>query len=181
MAYYYFAASLPELVLGEEPPVDFHRFLFWCESNLAPQDMAEARLILEGREAEGRSEFVRRYLAWETQLRNAVARIRAGRRGRAAEAFEREHEGFAVFVERAASEAMAKADPLERERALDEFRWKMLEEAAACEPFGAAAVFAFAFRLRLAWRWQAMQPEKGEKAALELLEKLVRNRTENER
>lgn len=173
MKYYYLAASLPALSLGDKVPVTSQVFLEKSQNSLSPEDFDEARAACEGRLNECRSAFVKTWKNMETQLRNAVARIRAQKTGLDVRESMREHEGWGVHIEKLASDAMAEATPLAAEFALDRGRFRLLEEAAVTDPFGLPAVLSFCLRLRLVERWAAMN----DKAGLDKVEAIIEENT----
>ncbi|RKX32145.1 MAG: hypothetical protein DRP22_02680 [Verrucomicrobia bacterium] len=161
MKYYYLAASLPALVLGEAPPITQDKFLFSCSTVLDPADLQELERINQGRTEECTSAFMTRWREAETQLRNAVAAIRAQRRGVEVRPYLREHTGFQVWIEKGVTDAFAKENPREREMALDRLRWQILDELSRADPFGVGPVFAFALKLQSAWKWAGLDTERG--------------------
>lgn len=169
MPYYYLTASLPGLEMEAPLPFSSTEFRSLCESVLEEKDFPELDCVLEGRVADGTSVFCREYAAAETQLRSALARLRAGHRKIEATPFLRDHPGFSMSIEKAVADAWAKTSPLERERVLDRHRWKVLEDLALMDSFGLPAVLSFAARLKLAERWAAMTEEKGQSRLNELL------------
>ncbi len=172
--YYFFCASLPPLQLGESPPWTMAEFLSECRRLLHADDLRQAQLVLAENYGEpapaGASRFVRDWRAWETQLRNAVARWRAVRARADLTGKLREHPGFDCSLEKDVNDACARPNPLERELALDRLRWRWAEDAARTAPFGLSAILGFALRLRLAARWASLQDEKGRAAAAAFME-----------
>ena len=63
------------------------------------------------------------------------------------------------------ADAFARATPLERERALDRFRWRVIEELQGYDPFAFSGIMAYALKLRIAARWGAMDEEQGRSIA----------------
>ena len=161
MAYPYLVASLPSLALDQDAPWSPEEFYHYCENLLSPSDLRDLRRIVDDKPNAVADPAVRRWLSIETQLRNALARVRAARAGVDAAPYQRPYTGFDVRTERAAVEAMGAADPLERELILDKHRWQLLEEMVGLDSFGAAAVFSYALRLRIAQKWQSLTEEKG--------------------
>lgn len=161
MSYYYLAASLPMLVLGDPAPFSFDEFRASSSTLLREEDLQELDLLGEGRAGEGLSSFSRRWFNAETQLRNAVARVRGGRHGVDAKTYLRDHKEFSVAIEEAVTDAYAKPNPLERELELDRLRWQALDELGREEPFGLSAILAFAVKLQLTERWARMDDEAG--------------------
>lgn len=172
MNHYYLAASLPTLVLGDPVPLNAAAFRAACANLLDDPERAELTLMLEGRVGEATSDFARAWRNVDTQLRNALARVRAGRRTMEARPFLREHEGFDVSLEKAVTDAYTRPDPLERDLFLDRYRWQRLDDLVRETPFGFAAVLAYALKLRLALRWAALTDEAGGERLGKLIEEL---------
>lgn len=137
------------------------QFARMCEGQLSQSDLTDVVHIVEGRLEKVAHPGFRDYVARETQLRNALARVRAARSGVDPSAFERHFSGFDSDVERAAAEAMAMPDPLERELALDRFRFRMLEGLALPSSFEPIVILAYAARLLLVERWHSFDEERG--------------------
>jgi len=171
VAYYYFLASLPSLSLDGPPPPSPARFAAACAHGLSSAERAHVTAALEGRAETSLHPALQEWAARETQLRNAVARHRAARLRREREPGTRPHAGFDVCLERGVADVMGRPDPLERERALEELRWRIADDLARPDdPFGFAAVLRYALHLRMAWRWETMRPEEGERVLGELIE-----------
>jgi len=68
---------------------------------------------------------------------------------------------------------MAMPHPLERERALDRIRWRMLDELALMPAFGVQAVYAYALKLRLLEKWQKLSDEHGTETVAQIIEQNV--------
>ena len=172
--YYYLVASLPTLVFGDPPPFPPDTYLGRCADFLKPHDRRELALVLAGRASEGSTEISRRWSGSDTQLRNAVARQRAARWNVEAGPHQRSHPGYSTYVEKAATDAFAKATPLEREMELDRFRWALLDDLARTEPFGLPAVIAYGLKLRMAGRWAALTEAAGRGRLDELVDSMMK-------
>ena len=157
----YLAASLPPVALGDSAPWTPAEFLFHCQGALEPEDWCELSLVIEGRSEEGSSDFAAWWHGIDTQIRNQLARIRAGRLGLDARPFVRMHKGYDVSVELGVAEAMSRADPLARELALDRCRWKALDEFIKDDRFGLGAILAYGVRLLMLDRWRELTEEAG--------------------
>jgi len=173
LSYYYLAASLPELTLREAPPLELEEFLDRSSCVLEKDDLQEVHLVLSGRAAEGRSGFSQCWLNAETQLRNAVVRVRASRYGLDARDLFRSHKGFDLSIEKAVAAAFARATPLRQELALDRLRWEILDDLARTDRFGLPVILAFVLKLRMVERWWAMSDEKGEQRVAEFVEQNI--------
>jgi hypothetical protein len=167
--YHYLTSSLPALSLEAPPPFTPEEFRFKCQGALSKTDLVELDLLLAGKSAEGSAAFSRAWAGGDAQIRNTAAKARGAKLGVEAKPFLKSHPGYAVWLDKDVSDALAKANPLDREMGLDGARWKFVEDLARADAFGLPAVLAFAVKLMLVARWAAMKEEAGR----ERLEKLV--------
>jgi hypothetical protein len=163
--YVYLVASLPSLELTATPRISSAELLASSAGVLRPDHWEELRAVLEDRPHDVRAPELRPYLDAETQLRNAVARLRAVRAGAAYDAGAHPFAGYDARCVSAAERAMELEDPRERELALDRLRWTLLDELATSPPFGFQAVLAYGLKLRLAEKWAAMDEAEGLRVA----------------
>ena len=173
MSFYYFVASQPALSLGEPAPFSLDDYRAEVARLLPPEASMALVSLLDGVGAGMDAGFVRAWRDADTQIRNAAARVRAGRRGVEVSGFLRAHGGFSLYLEQGVAEAYGKANPLEREMALDRLRWSVAEELSRTQPFGLEAVLAYALKLKLVERWSGLSDEAGQ-AALQAAVKQVR-------
>ena len=170
MEYVYLVVSLPHLDVAGAPPFTSAALLFSCGGVLRQDHWEDLRAIVEERPQDVRAPEGRRLVDAETQLRNALARIRAQRAGAEYAARSRRRATFDARADEVAARAMAVEDPLAREMLLDRHRWAVLDQAAAQPAFGVQAVFAYAFKLRIVEKWTAMSDEGGLDVALQVVE-----------
>lgn len=159
--YYYLVASLPWLTFSLPARLTKKDFLDECRRQLRPVDMAELEALLDGRRADVKTDFSRGWLDGDTQLRNAIARQRAQRLGVEEKKFLKEQEGFRMDATAAVNDAFSRANPLERELALDRYRWRLAEEMKASDIFGLSAVLAYGVMLSINEHWRSLTPELG--------------------
>lgn len=172
MSYYFLVSSLPGLSLSAKPELSLDAFCSTCSDHLSERDQQALDAVLTKlKDPSLAHPFVRDWVARETQLRNASARLRAAKRQEDAGAFIKSHTGFDVGIEDQVEEAFNQTSPLDRERALDELRWRILDELAGTEPFGGGTVLAYGLKLQMAERWAAMDAEQGQLRIGEALEK----------
>lgn len=164
MKYPYVVASQPVLILGERPPFSAQEFVFKCKGALSEEDLACLRALLAGGGEDLDVPFCRTWHRSERHLRLAVAQVRAGRLGLDMNKYAEKYRTLDPEVQRVVVDAFAKTNPLERERVIDEHRWRLLDELANTEPYGLAAVLAFAIRLQIADRWADFETERGGRA-----------------
>jgi len=168
--YYYFVASLPSLVFSAPPSVTQEWFVEESARNLESNDHAELVALLDSRIDDVTTEFSRQWLSGDRQLRNAVAKNRALSRGIDEKKYIKQHVGFRVDAEAAVSDAYSRANPKERELALDRYRWSLADELSLESAFGLAAVLAYAVKLRISQRWQPLTSKIGREKLDELIE-----------
>ena len=173
--YQYLVSSLPALSLEAPPPFSPDEFRFKCQGVLSKGDLAELDLLLAGQSAEGSTAFSKAWAGGDAQIRNTAAKARGAKLGVEAKPFLKSHPGYAVWLDKEVTDALAKASPLAREMGLDLARWKFVEDLARTDASGLPAVLAFAVKLMLATRWSAMKEEAGR----ERLEQLVSQLEEN--
>ncbi|MBT3192757.1 MAG: DUF2764 family protein [Verrucomicrobia bacterium] len=163
MSYYYLVSSLPSITLDASPELSSEAFQALCAEHLTASDARALGSISDAETGhESSHPFAGQWIARETQLRNAAARLRAAKRQQDAGSFLRDHTGFDVGLEDGVEEAFNQSTPLARERALDEIRWRILDELAGTDPFGGGAVLAYGVKLRLAERWAQMDAASGQ-------------------
>ena len=161
MEYVYLVASLPALELTTTPPISSGELLASAAGVLRQDHWEDLRAVVEDRLQDVRSPELRPYLDADTQLRGAVARIRAARAGETHDSAAHPYGGYDVRCVVVAERAMELGDPLERELALDRLRWTLLDELAVSPAFGFQAVLAYGVKLRLAEKWAAMDEAEG--------------------
>jgi len=169
MNYYYLAASLPALSFEGPAPLSYASFRDLCSELLSRRDLRGLSDLGKGPDAPSRHPFVREWNDCEIQLRNALVHHRAARRHLEAEPYYRPQLGYEPSIEKMASEAFSKPDPLQRERALDRFRWALVEKLAGLNMFASRAVLAYAVKLRIAERWSTMEENEGAARARDIV------------
>ena len=153
MEYIYLVASLPRLELTTPPRLSSEELLAASAGLLRADHREDLGAVLGDRlEEVGAPEF-RPFRDAETQLRNALARLRAARAGVAYDAGAHPHGDYDARCDEVAGRAMELEDPLARELLLDEHRWALLDEIAVPAPYGIQGVLAYGVKLRLAEKW----------------------------
>lgn len=155
----YLVASLPMLQFGEQPPFKVEEFRFRCQGVLTDSELADLDAVLHGEP--GGDDFGIAYHAADTQIRNATAKGRAAQWGSEARYTERMHPGFDVALSRKVSDALAKANPLEREEELDRARWWVADQLAGISEFSLSNVLAFAVKLKINERFSRFDTVAG--------------------
>jgi hypothetical protein len=171
--YAYLLSTLPSFGPYDTPPFTLEALLERCRPYLAEGELLALSDPEAGVGVAGEAGAVaRRWWDGERQLRNAVARRRAAAWGVSPEPYLREHEGFRVEIEDGVGRAYEAAHPLDRERALDALRWRLLDDLAGVVPWGFAALFAYAQRLRIAQAWAGRTVDDGRRWLQATLDRL---------
>ncbi len=178
--YYYLISSLPSLSLTEEPRLTWDEFLGHVESHLSTsrgRDLAEISLVPE---REPCCETEKKWQAWETYIRNILARLRANKTGISAESSLRPVTDVFPTMESLVEDIFSKDNPVVRERELDELRWQQLDHLQSGHSFDFDALVIYALRLQLVEKWRRCNEEEGQKTLLSLIEVGVRQATEKQ-
>ena len=170
MEYVYLVASLPAIELTAAPRISSGALLAASAGILRQDHWEDLRAIVEDRVQDVRASVLKPYLDADTQLRDAVARIRAARAGAAYDPRAHPFDGYDARSVSVAERALGLDDPLERELLLDRLRWTLLDELAVSPPFGLQAVLAYGLKLRLAEKWAAMDEPEGLRVAADIAE-----------
>ncbi len=171
MSYYYLIASLPALEIGQTP-MSADAFDMRCQSELSPRDFQTVQSLnnIPFPQDAARNTFVNAWNNQETQLRNAVAKVRASKRRADVSHVLRPHGGFSTLIENMVENVWAQKNPLERERGLDQLRWKLVEELQGPDPFSFKVVLSYAVKRKIAERWSLMDADAGWQKAQEAIE-----------
>lgn len=160
-------SSLPALRLFEPPAISSEEFMDLCASRFRGFELELLRSLslLPGEKLSGlirrcpEKSLPRRYAAWESALRNSLAGLRASKWKHGEPGASRRLEGgYETDADFCAKQAAAVPDPLERERILDQARWRKLEElerAFSIHMFSFDAVCAYRLKLLIAEKWTA--------------------------
>lgn len=162
MNYYYLIAALPGLALEAEPPFSTDHFEELGRTHLTPSDGAILEALLHPRpDRTADHPFCAAWRDRETLLRNAIARIRANRRGVDPTPYERPVAGIDLALEKNVAEAFTRSHPAERDLDLDRIRWRTAEELAGFDPFALDAFLAYAIKFGLVTRRHQLTEQRG--------------------
>lgn len=64
------------------------------------------------------------------------------------------------------------ADPVRKEKMIDAFKWKWLDEQTELEPFSIDSVFAYMCKLEMQYRWARLDVEKGKEHFRRIIDNL---------
>jgi len=162
--YPYLVASLPMLHFGMKPPFSFEGFLEVCRDFIPERDYLLLSTLPQPEEYSREAthhRLVQKWIGFDTALRNELARVRAGRRHLEPTAYLRPDGHGDSSLAPGVMAATAQASPLDAERALDEVRWKALDDLATGHYFDLDVLLTYAFRLQILLRWERIRSAEG--------------------
>jgi len=162
--YPYLVASLPMLHFGMKPPFSFEGFLEVCRDFIPERDYLLLSTLPQPEEYSREAthhRLVQKWIGFDTALRNELARVRAGRRHLEPTAYLRLDGHGDSSLAPGVMAATAQASPLDAERALDEMRWKALDDLATGHYFDLDVLLTYAFRLQILLRWERIRSAEG--------------------
>lgn len=170
--YIYLISSLPSLAFGAKPPFSFDAFLARCRGLVPDEDLAVIGTARSGTFtcAGVKNETLRRWLGFETMLRNELVGIRASRRKTDPARYLRK-DGCpeSVYAAHIAINAYRKTSPLDAEKALDLDRWRYLDELSAGHYFDIDILIIYACKLLILEKWDAVHSADAHKLLEEAL------------
>ena len=165
--YVFLSASLPELSLGQVPPIDLAGF-----DELMQEVLPECRcrmisglsLPLKNVESEEDAELLdvlKQFEAFERFLRTRIAVLRAKKLE--IDCALPEPEAFFADVDKSLNEAVKIANPVERELFVDRLRWEYLDELEAEHSMDLIHLCVYRIRLQILSGYRGRNFESGQK------------------
>jgi hypothetical protein len=176
MAYYSLVASLPHLEIGDEPPFSTEEYINNCAQWVTEREADILRRVLLEEADIAPCPLCKAWNNIETQLRNALVRLRGQKLGVDFKEYLESHDGFSGEIEALVRDAYATGDPLELEEGLDRARWQLANELVGQNPFEFEKVLAYGIQLKIVERWHRMDVHTGK----EKLEAVITANTREE-
>ena len=168
---FYFLSSLPALRWSEKPPMTYARFMAYCTDNLGGDYAKKLSGLQLLPDEAATSPLARQWLDFESYVRNTVAECRKAKlRGQKVTFTPHPTTHLSPGDSKRLEEIMAMASPLERENALDLFRWKYLDDLAAAHFYDVASLEIYTLKLLLLEKQSSRQLEAGQAAFSTLME-----------
>lgn len=145
------------LNFGAKPPLSFEKFIEICQDKI-PED--ELNIIIELTKDSyvyaGLQPTLQKWCAFETALRNELVRIRASRKHIDPVKYIRGDEYYSIepYITHIAMTACRNPSILEAERALDQERWRRLDELVVGHYFDLDFLIVYALKLLILERWE---------------------------
>jgi hypothetical protein len=162
--YPYLVSSLPMLHFDMKPPFSFDRFLEMCCPLIPEKDCQLLRAVPQpGQYLEKgtRPPVVQRWVDFDVALRNELVKIRAAKKHLDPTAYLRPGGSDTSSIAMAVLAGNTTASPLDAEKALDESRWKALENIATGHYFDLDFLITYACKLLILERWEKIQSADG--------------------
>ena len=162
--YPYLIASLPMLHFGMKPPFSFERFLEVCCPLMPEKDVHQLRTLPHPRqypEKGKRHRVIQKWIEFDGALRNELVRIRAMKKHIEPATYLRPDSYGGSSLAPAVMAANMNTSVLDAEKALDETRWKALEELATGHYFDLDFLITYAYKLLILQRWEDIRSADG--------------------
>ena len=161
--YIYLISSLPLLLFGMKPPFTFERFLILSDGLIPEEDVT----VIKNSSIFGEYDYtvkqptLKKWVEYDTALRNELVRLRAARKHLEPAKYLREDIYVDSSIPHIALAALRNPSILEGERFLDLERWKFLDELSMGHYFDLDFLIIYALKLLILERWEAIRsPDK---------------------
>ena len=167
--YYYALSSLPTLMFDSDQFPTEQEFLQICADWLTPVELMYIHgTQITPAQPQEKNELIRRWEGFESELRNELVRLRAGRLKKEPQEFLRMDEGGVAFqgfgtIADAAKNAVADPSPYAAEKILNQLRWNYLEELSVGHFFDVQSLQVYYLKLQILQRNAQLNKEQGEK------------------
>lgn len=162
--YVYLISSLPMLHFGAKPPLSTEKFLDMCKGFVPDEDLAviasvgaiptyEVELAKPDFNLVGWNGILKKWLAFDTALRNELVKIRAAKKHIDPALYMRQ-DGYAEpSVTHLALAATRDPSIIEAEKILDQERWHFLDEFSVGHYFDLDLLIIYILKLQILERW----------------------------
>lgn len=163
MMYYYLCASLPSLAFGEIPQLHLAKFDAICREELTAGEYD--RLIMgglrlrRGETGAGLPQFYADYARFEQYLRTRIAQRRVARDEEKTLSLPDPEEYFTEIDTLLGQ--IAGNDPGERERSIDQLRWRRIEDLEAGHDFDFDQLCAYRLKLEILEKYRERKADVG--------------------
>lgn len=138
------------------PPFSFADLLKRCQGLVPDKDRAVLENLPQPKDYGKRpliNALVGKWVAFDTNLRNELARIRAARRHLDPAPYLRPGSAEEAFMAQEAANIHRRPSPQEAETMFDQLRWKALDDLSAGHYFDLEALIIYAYKLLILERW----------------------------
>lgn len=146
-----------------KPPFSFGQFLDTCRGFMSERDYQVLSTLPHPAQYSDDARLhpvVKRWIQFDSALRNELVKLRAGRKHVDPAAYLRSEGYTGPSLAPVASAANMAPSLLEGEKTLDEIRWKMLDELAIAHYFDLDVLITYAYKLLILQRWENIRSGK---------------------
>jgi hypothetical protein len=155
--YPYLISSLPALIFGNNPPFSFERFLDICWEFIPEKDFMLLKALPQAdryQVQEKRRHILKEWIAFDTTLRNELAKVRAAHKQVDPQSYLRSDGYSGSSLAQVVLAAQKNPSLLEAERTLDLERWRALDEFLFGHYFDLDCLIVYAYKLLILQRWE---------------------------
>lgn len=155
--YTYLISSLPMLQFGANPPFSYEALLQKCRDLIPEEDVGILKTVsISGEYSCGavRISTLKKWIDFDTALRNELVRVRSARRRIDAQRYLRGDTFTQPSLAHNVMGAYRSSGLLEAEKALDQARWQTLNELSVGHFFDLDSLIIYALKLQILERWQ---------------------------
>lgn len=155
--YPYLISSLPMLHFSALAHISFEKFLLKCKELIPQKDLEVLENLSLQCEYKGPRGAIRKWLDFDTMLRNELVKLRASRKKTDPAKYLRPDGYVGSALYHVALAAQRNPLPLEGERILDLARWDFLEELSFGHYFDLDFLIIYAYKLLILERWDRIR------------------------
>jgi hypothetical protein len=175
MEYFYLLASLPKLELNVKLEISREEFLDQCRQSPVWVNIDDITDLLNGNYHKVRQNFIMAWSRKDIIIRNAVVRLRGSRKNINPKPFFNEVSEADLNIEASVEDAFDTDDILKRELAIDQLRFRLLDEMTFMKPFNQDSLYAYAVKFSIAERWSKLETENGRMRVLNFVKTVQTN------
>lgn len=162
--YYYTVSSLPYLDFDAEPVITMHEFIDICQSTLTEDDFktVESVSLSEPDGMNSSIPIIRRWISWESSLRNELVKLRSVKLGVESGLYIRDAE-INTEAPGVARNAFKLESALASEEVINKARWDFLDEVEVSHYFDLEKIIVYSLRLQILERKKMFTIKNGDK------------------
>lgn len=161
--YVYLMSSLPVLHLGAKTPISYEKLFSMCEGLIPEEEIGFLKRLdlLAENTAVVYQPTLKKWHEFEMALRNEIVRIRAGRKRVDPSKYLRIDGYTEPHLYYAALQAYRNPSPVEGEKALDQERWRFLDEISEGHYFDLDILIIYVLKLLILLKWDKVYAANG--------------------
>jgi hypothetical protein len=177
--FYYLVSSLPSLKWNEKAPMSAQNFVSSClmwlskEENKLLNDISLMPSKTGMKECPSVPSALLQWNDWECALRNGIVHFRAREKQRSPEKYIAYQKNVYSGLDSLVQNSFSSSSPLEKEKILDQARWKKLEELSSLHQFNFEFILIYKLKLLILEKWNLLDKTIGESKFMEIQKRLL--------